>query len=121
MAQWFGADDGLDTVEAHTLDFRVGGTEHFSARAGGSLFDFEAMYQDIVAGERIVWTYAMHVDGRRMSVSLATVEITGVAGGARLVLTEHGAYLDGLDTNAQRRQGTEEFLAALGRYLTSAA
>ncbi len=31
-------------------------------------------------------------------------------GGTKLVLTEQGAYLDGLDTNAQRAEGTEQFL-----------
>ena len=59
----------------------------------------------------------MTVDGRRMSVSLGTVEIEGVSGGTRLTMTEQGAFLDGLDTNDQRRQGTEQFLEGLGDYL----
>ena len=34
-------------------------------------------------------------------------------------MTEQGAFLDGLDTNAQRREGTEQLLGLLGRYLES--
>ena len=59
----------------------------------------------------------MTMNDRRISVSLMSVEFAGVPGGTRLVMTEQGAYLDGLDTNAQRREGTEELLGALGRHL----
>jgi hypothetical protein len=59
----------------------------------------------------------MHLDGRRISVSVASIELTGVPGGTQLVMTEQGAFLDGLDTNDQRRQGTEEFLDTLGQFL----
>jgi len=116
-SQWFGNEEGLEPVEEHVLDFRPGGREHFSAKFEGTLYDFDATYHDIVPDERIVWSYQMHAEGRRMSVSVATVEITGVPGGTQLVMTEQGAYLDGLDTNEARRAGTEEFLDHLGRYL----
>lgn len=76
-----------------------------------------ARYQDIVDGRRIVWSYDMHLDGRRISVSVATVEISGVPGGTELVYTEQGVYLDGLDTNAQRHEGTAEMLDKLGATL----
>ena len=115
--QWFGNEDGIEPVGEQTLDFRVGGREHFSAKAGGKVYDFDATYGDIVENERIVWTYDMHMDGQRISVSLATVEIAGVPGGTKLVMTEQGAFLDGLDTNAQRREGTEQFLDSLADFL----
>jgi uncharacterized protein YndB with AHSA1/START domain len=115
--QWFGNEEGIEPVGEQTLDFRVGGREHFSAKAEGKLFDFDATYCDIVEGERIVWTYDMRMDGQRISVSLATVEVAGTPGGTRLVMTEQGAYLDGLDTNAQRREGTEQFLDNLTIFL----
>jgi hypothetical protein len=67
-----------------------------------------------------VWSYEMHLDGRRISVSLATIEISSVPGGARLVLTEQGAYLDGLDTSAQREAGTVDLLDDLGKFLAAA-
>jgi uncharacterized protein YndB with AHSA1/START domain len=115
--QWFGNEEGLEPVGEHTLDFRPGGGEHFSAKFENSLFDFDATYYDIVENERIVWSYDMHMDGKRMSVSVATVVLSPVAGGTTLVMTEQGAFLDGLDTNEQRREGTEQFLDNLGSYL----
>jgi uncharacterized protein YndB with AHSA1/START domain len=117
--QWFGNEEGIEPVGDQTLDFRVGGREHFSAKAEGKLFDFDATYCDIVQNERIVWTYDMRMDGQRISVSLATVEIAGAPGGTKLVMTEQGAFLDGLDTNDQRRAGTEQFLDDLADFLTS--
>jgi uncharacterized protein YndB with AHSA1/START domain len=117
--QWFNGDDEVGAVGEHTLDFRVGGGEHLVGHiVGGPTYRFDAVYQDIVDNQRIVWSYDMHLDDRRISVSVATVEITGVPGGSRLVLTEQGAFLDGLDTNAQRREGTEQLADALGTWLT---
>jgi uncharacterized protein YndB with AHSA1/START domain len=117
--QWFGNEDGIEPVGEQTLDFRVGGREHFSAKAEGKVFDFDATYCDIVENERIVWTYDMHMDGRRISVSLATVAIAPTPGGSTLVMTEQGAFLDGLDTNEQRAEGTRAFLDALAAFLAS--
>jgi uncharacterized protein YndB with AHSA1/START domain len=118
---WFGNEEGLEPAGEHTLDFRVGGAEHLAVKAEGVVYNFDATYCDIVDGERIVWTYDMRMDGRRISVSLATVEISPVAGGSQLVMTEQGAFLDGLDTNAQRAEGTEQFLDNLGGFLAQDA
>ncbi|HEV7204610.1 MAG TPA: SRPBCC family protein [Jatrophihabitans sp.] len=118
-AQWFGPDE-TDPGAEHTLDFTVGGRERLrGAIPNGPTYAYDAVYQDIVPNERAVWSYDMHLDGRRISVSVATIEITGVPGGARLVMTEQGAFLDGLDTNAQREQGTAEILDKLGTVLTA--
>jgi uncharacterized protein YndB with AHSA1/START domain len=119
-AQWFGGEH--DGAHEHTLDFRVGGTEHLSGTiVNGPSYNYDAVYQDIVENERVIWSYDMHLDGRRISVSVATLEIAGVAGGAKLVLTEQGAFLDGLDTNAQREEGTAEMLDKLGEALAANA
>lgn len=118
-SQWFGP--GADDTGEHTLDFRVGGREHMSgAIPDGPMFTLDALYQDIVDNERVVWSYDIHLAGRRISVSLATMEISPVPGGAKLVLTEQGAFLDGLDTNAQREEGTVELLDKLGEFLAAA-
>jgi uncharacterized protein YndB with AHSA1/START domain len=115
-SQWFDAD-GLET-SGYELDFQVGGHEHLAVKTpDGAIYTFDAVYADIVENERIVWSYEMTVDGRRMSVSLGTVEVVGVSGGTRLTMTEQGAFLDGLDTNDQRRRGTEDILDGLGKYL----
>jgi uncharacterized protein YndB with AHSA1/START domain len=117
--QWFGNEEGLEPVGEQSLDFRVGGQERFAAKAEGKVFEFAATYCDIVENERIVWTYDMLMDGRRISVSLSTVEISGTPGGTKLVMTEQGAFLDGLDTNDQRREGTEQFLDSLANFLAT--
>ena len=67
--------------------------------------------------ERIVYTYEMLEDERRISVTLATVELAADGDGTRLVLTEHGAFLDGLVDPALREQGWGSLLDALGRAL----
>jgi uncharacterized protein YndB with AHSA1/START domain len=120
-SHWFGNEEGIEPVGEHTLDFRPGGREQLSAKAAGSVYDFDSTYYDIVDGERIIWAYEMRMDGRRISVSIGTVEFFPAAGGTRLVLTEQGAFLDGLDTNEQRQEGTRQFLENLGTYLAETA
>ncbi len=117
--RWFGeGDDFLASTERYTLDFRVGGRERLAGTLpDGRTFSYDALYQDIVDDERIVASYDVRIGGRRMSVSLMTVEVAGVPGGTRLLLTEQGAFLDGLDTNAQREEGARDSLDQLGEYL----
>jgi uncharacterized protein YndB with AHSA1/START domain len=84
----------------------------------GARFGFVATYTDIVPDQRIVYTYEMNMNGKRISVSVATLEVrAGAGGGTDFTLTEQGVYLDGLDNPAQRRQGTEDLMDALGRAL----
>ena len=111
-AQWFAGPE----IEFE-LDFRVGGREINRGRMEGGLFSYDARYQDIVPDERIVYTYDMHLDEQRISVSLATVELKSAGQGTRLVYTEQGAYLDGLDSPDQRQSGTGGLLDALGEAL----
>ncbi len=107
---------------SHELDFRIGGREVSSGGPeGGPVHTYRALYWDIVQDERIVFTYEMLMDGTRISVSLATVELTPDGSGTRLSITEHGAFLDGHDFAAQRAQGTGSLLDALGRALQSDA
>ena len=113
--RWWGGD-----AEHHELDFRVGGRE---VQRGVDLHDqsyvFRAVYQDIVPDRRIVYSYDMVVDGARISVSLATVELHPQGDGTRLVYTEQAAFLDGGDSAAQRSQGMGSLLDALGAELGS--
>ncbi|TMG34851.1 MAG: hypothetical protein E6H88_14185 [Chloroflexi bacterium] len=67
--------------------------------------------------ERIIFAYDMHVDDKRISVSLATVELEPKGAGTRLVFTEQGAFLDGYDDAGSREHGTRELLDALGTVL----
>jgi uncharacterized protein YndB with AHSA1/START domain len=117
-AQWFGPSDKPD----YSLEFRVGGREHFTAQGpDGARYTLDAVYQDIVLGRRIIHAYDMLRDDVRISVSLATIEIEAHGDGARLTLTEHGVYLDGHDTPEQREHGTNAMIDALAAYLLRTA
>ena len=115
--QWFGP--GGD--QQHKLDFREGGREHFEAGVGGDVYLYDARYEDIVPDERIVYTYDMHRNGVRMSVSVSTVEILRAGEGTHLRYTEQGVFLDGTDTPAAREHGTAELLDKLGEALAQGA
>jgi uncharacterized protein YndB with AHSA1/START domain len=112
-ARWFVGPDEWE-ASGHELDFRIGGREHVAGGPkGGPVHTYEARYQDIVPNERIVYTYDMHMDDKRISVSLATVEFKPAGGGTTLVFTEQAVYLDGFDTAAAREEGTRELLNQL--------
>jgi uncharacterized protein YndB with AHSA1/START domain len=115
--RWFGPSESGE----HELDFREGGHERLRAHVHGATYDYDALYEDIVPDERIVYTYNMHRDGRRMSVSVTTVELLAEEGGTRLRYTEQGVFLDGEDTPDLREQGTQELLDKLGKTLSQEA
>jgi len=111
-SRWFGPG------EEHELDFRVGGSEHLLARMDdGTAYSFDAVYQDIVEGERIIYSYDMHRDDVRISVSVTTVELLPSVEGTLLRFTEQGAFLDGEDSPDSREHGTGKLLEALGETL----
>jgi uncharacterized protein YndB with AHSA1/START domain len=113
--RWFGGPVPADAV--YKLDFRVGGEELSRDRLGEQTFTYLARYQNIVPDQRIIFTYDMQLDDAPISVSVATVELKPENGGTRLIYTEQGAFLDGLDTPEQREHGTAELLDALGTAL----
>src|SRR6516164_2224728 len=115
--QWFGPSEG-----EHKLDFREGGRERLLADVHGAVYSYDALYEDIVPDERIVFTYNMHRDGKRISVSVTTVELRPAVGDkTRLRYIEQGVFLDGEDTPEAREQGTKELLDKLGEALKQGA
>jgi len=117
---WFAdAIDFLSSIDSYDLDFRVGGREYLDGKvASGRRFEYDSTYGDIVEGRRIVATYEVRIDGKRISVSLLTVEFEPMAdGGTRLVMTEQGAYFDGIDTNDERIKGADDSLDGFDRYM----
>jgi len=113
--QWFVGTDGWVQTEV-ALDFRVGGREvNRGGKHGGPIHSFDARYYDIVPDNRIVYAYEMAFEDTRVSVSLATIELTPVDGGrsTRLTITENGAFFDGHEDPALREHGTRELLEAL--------
>jgi uncharacterized protein YndB with AHSA1/START domain len=110
-AEWFGSPE--DRFE---LDFRVGGRElHQGTDPQGNSYTFRAIYQDIVAPERILYTYEMLLGDTRISVSVATVELRPEGDGTHLVYTEQTAFLDGHDVPGRRQHGMGRVLDALAR------
>lgn len=115
--RWFVGPDEWEKSD-HQLDFRVGGRESVSGGPpGGPSHVFNAVYQDIVPNERIVYTYDMQLGATRISVSLATIELKPAGAGTRLILTEQDVFLDGIDNVAARERGTRELLDNLDREL----
>ena len=118
--RWFYGPEGWRPIE-RTMDFRVGGRERVKGGfEGGVTTTFDAIYHDIVPRERIVYTYEMHLDERKISVSLATLEIEPAgAGRTKLKVCEQGAFLDGYDDAGKREHGTGDLLDKLGASLKS--
>lgn len=116
-ARWFVGPDSWERAD-YQLDFKVGGRERLSGGpAGGPIHHYDAIYQDIVPNERIIYGYDMHLDDKRISVSLATVEFKPAGNGTRLIFTEQGAFLDGFDDPTLRERGTIDLLDNLGKEL----
>lgn len=116
-AGWFAGGPG-HTIVAREMDVRNGGREHVKGRwDSGVVSCFDAVYHDVVQDQRIVYSYVMHINERKISVSMATIELQAAGAGTRIVMTEQGAFLDGYDDAGSREQGTNFLLDALGRSL----
>ncbi|HEX4295914.1 MAG TPA: SRPBCC family protein [Rhizomicrobium sp.] len=118
-ARWFSPPVACTDV-IRTQNFKAGGRDRFKATwPGGRITEFNCEYRDIVEDTRIVYVYDMHLDGKKISVSLATVLFAKSGKGTRLTVTEQGVFLDGYDDAGAREQGTNQLLDALGRALSS--
>jgi uncharacterized protein YndB with AHSA1/START domain len=114
-AKWFSGTPGRwELLERH-MDVRVGGTERVKGRwEGGVVSTFDATYHDVIAEERLVYSYVMHLDNKKISVSLATMQVKAEGSRTTLMITEQGAFLDGYDDAGSREHGTGFLLDALG-------
>ncbi|RWL42562.1 MAG: polyketide cyclase [Mesorhizobium sp.] len=118
--RWF-FDPDNPMPSRHEMDFRVGGKEvNAGCPSDGQMHFYNAVYQDIVPNRRIVYSYELLFGEIRVSVSLATIELLAEGSGTRLILTEQGAFFDGIDSPATREHGTGELLDALGTALQPA-
>jgi uncharacterized protein YndB with AHSA1/START domain len=71
----------------------------------------------VVAHGRLVYTYVMHLDDKKISVSLATMQLKSENDGTKLMVSEQGAFLDGYDDAGSREHGTGYLLDQLGASL----
>ena len=80
-ARWFIGPEGWTQLRREQT-FEAGGTQILHGRfASGFETLYEARFHDIVAEQRIVYVYDLHLNGAYHSVSLATVDIEPVEGG----------------------------------------
>jgi uncharacterized protein YndB with AHSA1/START domain len=118
-ARWFNGPPDKWTEQLREMDLRVGGRERVTGKfIDGSESRFEALYFDIVPDRRLVYAYDMYWQGKKISVSLATVEIVALGRGTKLIVTEHGAFLDGHEDAGSRERGTNSLMDQLGRCLS---
>jgi uncharacterized protein YndB with AHSA1/START domain len=126
--RWFAEGEGWE-VHEFSVDFRVGGRDlaRFGFKSGpgtppgappaGTQIRNDTTYQDIVPNQRIVFAYTLTIGEKRISASLATVEIAAEGDGTRLTFTEQSAFFDGADGPVMREQGWGSLLDTLGREL----
>jgi uncharacterized protein YndB with AHSA1/START domain len=118
-ARWFEGGGGWTPIE-RMMDVRPGGRERAKGRwPNGVVTTFDAVYFDVVPNQRLVYGYEMRIDARKISVSLATIELAPAGAGTRLRVTEQGAFLDGYDDAGSREHGTGLLLDRLGASLTA--
>ena len=111
--RWFACHD--DMVNAgYSIDFRPGGSEmNRVVTPDGTVHLFQAHFLDIVVDHRIIYAYDMHVGDKRISASLATVQLEPGGRGTRMIFTEQVAFLDGYQDRADRIRGTNDSLDQL--------
>jgi uncharacterized protein YndB with AHSA1/START domain len=121
---WFAGPPMWKELE-RKFDFRVGGHETLKNEMDtGVVTSYAAEFLDIIPNERIIYSYEMHMDDKKISISLATIEFTAEEDGTKLVVTEQGAYLDdfkdadsGDGNTLSREHGTGYLLDGLKAYV----
>lgn len=115
---WFTAPNNEWEQVDRQFDFRVGGNDVLIGKwKYGVVTHFSSTYRDIVPDRRIVFVYDMLVDGKKISVSMVTVEISPEGEGARMVMSEQDVFLDGYVDNGSREHGTTAQMGMLEQSL----
>jgi uncharacterized protein YndB with AHSA1/START domain len=118
--KWFAGTPGRWELIERRMDVRPGGSERLKGRwEGGVVSTFDATYHDVVPNERLIYSYVMHLDDRKISVSLATLQLQADGDKTTLRVSEQGAFLDGYDDAGSREHGTGSLLDALGASLAT--
>jgi len=112
-SRWFSGGDDHTVVERR-MDVRPGGREvAVGLWKSGVTTRFDAFYFDVVPDRRLVYAYEMHIDARKISVSLACVEIEPHPAGVKLKVAEQAVFLDGYEDNGSREHGTNALMDRL--------
>jgi uncharacterized protein YndB with AHSA1/START domain len=105
------------------MDFRVGGLERARYRLNaatpfpGVALINEGSYQDIVPDRRVVTASTISLGGKRISVSLVTIELLATGEGTDLICTRQGALFDGSGGPQMREAGWRLLFERLGETL----
>ena len=117
-ARWFSGPPDKWSEQVREMDVRVGGRDRLVGKfVDGSESRFEALYFDVVPEKRLVYTYDMYWQGKKISVSLASIEFVLAGKGTKLVVTEQHAFLDGYEDGGSRERGTRSLLENLATSL----
>jgi uncharacterized protein YndB with AHSA1/START domain len=114
LVQWFGrADARRETMRAE-IDLRVGGRYRVSFSVpAGEYFEVGGVYREIVANERLVFSWAWHSTPERESLLTVSLEPDG----AGTLLTLHHAQLFDEAARAGHERGWLAALEKLERFL----
>jgi uncharacterized protein YndB with AHSA1/START domain len=114
-ARWFSGPPDKWTETVREMDVRVGGRDVLAGKfADGSESRFESQYVDVAPEKRLVYVYDMYWQGKKISVSLASIEFVAAGKGTKLVVTEQHAFLDGHEDGGSRERGTQQLMVNLG-------
>lgn len=117
-ARWFCGPPDKWTEQIREMNVRVGGRDRLVGKfVDGSESRFEATYLDIVPDRRLVYSYEMHWQGKKISASLATIEFVSLGRGTKLVVSEQHAFLDLFEDAGSRERGTMTLMDNLQRTL----
>jgi uncharacterized protein YndB with AHSA1/START domain len=117
-ARWFNGPPDKWSEQVREMDVRVGGRDRLVGKfVDGSESRFEAQYFDVVPERRLVYVYDMYWLGKKISVSLASVEFVLAGKGTKLVVSEQHAFLDGYEDGGSRERGTRSLLENLAMSL----
>ncbi len=115
LYRWWGPKDF--TAPSINMDFRPGGAYRAVIRSPeGKEYIMAGVYQEIVAAERIVFTFAWEEDGERGLETLITV--TFADQGSRTKLTFHQAPFETVENRDSHNEGWGQCLDRLAGYLS---
>ena len=113
LAQWFGPTRVKPGTASAELDLRVGGRYRISfENEAGEYFEAGGVYRDVVANERLVFSWAWHSTPERESQ--VTVQLKPHGGGTLLTLTHEQFFDEAARDNHAR--GWAELLDKLDKY-----
>lgn len=113
LKRWMGPSDEFQVLVAET-DVRVGGRYHIVMKSpDGEEHDVSGVYREVVANQKLVYTWAWKSTPERES--LVTMELSAAGDGAELVL-KHERFAD-KESRDRHEQGWTGCIRRLERML----